>query len=205
MLKFKFPFSQYRVFLLAVCLFVPAGSDFAQFYSNLQAFSNLVDSSAMRLVKENNLAGRKIAVVKSLPPAYSYFGNQLAASISKYSGVPLSDTSNAAQVEYNIEEAKVSYGEMYRDGLFGSYNIEREILLKGNYLVNSSGHNVKTFQLAFSDTLKYDDIRNCENPAYPFTQGEIPAEPFWSSLLEPAVAVGSAAAAIYLFFSVRSK
>jgi len=202
MLKFKFPFSQCRAFLLAVCLFLPAGSGFAQYYSNLQVFCNLVDSSAMRLVKENNLAGRKITVIKSLPPAYSYFGNQLAASISKYSGVILSDTSNAVQVEYNIEEAKVSYGEMFRDGLFGSYNIEREILLKGNY---SSGHKVKTFQLAFSDTLKYDDIRNCENPAYPFTQGEIPAEPFWSSLLEPAVVVGSAAAAIYLFFSVRSK
>jgi len=39
----------------------------------------------------------------------------------------------------------------------------------------------------------------------PFTRAELPPEPFFSGLLEPAVAIGSAAVAIYLLFAVRSK
>jgi hypothetical protein len=48
-------------------------------------------------------------------------------------------------------------------------------------------------------------VKSLENQALPFTKGEVPPEPLFSSLLEPAVALGTAAVVIYLFFSIRSK
>jgi hypothetical protein len=39
---------------------------------------------------------------------------------------------------------------------------------------------------------------------YNFTKGDVPPEPFFSSLLEPTVAIVTTALAVALFFAIRS-
>lgn len=188
------------VFIITVLLY-PAAV-YSQALTNYKILNDLVDSSVCRIVNENSLSGKKLTIEKFLPGQYSIFSNQVNSSFVRYSGT---DSLPNIKVSYAIEEAKVVYENMFRDGFLGDYYVERNIVLKGNCLVSNSNNQAKPFALSVRDTVKYDDLKNYENQAFPFTQGEIPAEPFWSSLLEPAVAIGSAAVVVYLFFSVRSK
>jgi hypothetical protein len=57
----------------------------------------------------------------------------------------------------------------------------------------------------YIDTIKVDDIKNLENISFKFTTGSLPPEPFFSGLFEPVFALGTAAAAVILFFTIRSK
>ena len=94
---------------------------------------------------------------------------------------------------------------MFRDGFLGEYFVLRKISLSGSY--NFSGKKIFTqdFSYLLQDTVGVDDITLLENSAYPFTQGKLPPEPFFSGILEPLVAVGTAALAVILFFTIRSK
>ena len=74
----------------------------------------------------------------------------------------------------------------------------------GNYYI-STNQQVKDFNLSTKDTINVEDVEIIEDRSYPFTQGELPAEPFFSSILEPVVAISAAAVTVILFFSVRSK
>jgi hypothetical protein len=98
----------------------------------------------------------------------------------------------------------VRYTEPEKDGIFGDFFTERTIELSGNFFVSNQSQ-VKDFTIAVKDTINVEDVEKVENRSYPFTRGELPPEPFFSSLLEPIVAVGAAAVIIILFFSVRSQ
>ena len=81
----------------------------------------------------------------------------------------------------------------------------RNVTLSGNYSVNQPEVSVRNFRYSYSDTVNANMIKKIENPAFPFTQASIPAEPFFSSIYEPVIAVGAAALTVILFFTVRSK
>jgi len=53
--------------------------------------------------------------------------------------------------------------------------------------------------------VKVEEIKYLQNESFPFTTGKIPPEPFLSAIAEPLIAIGTAAAVVILFFSVRSK
>jgi hypothetical protein len=83
--------------------------------------------------------------------------------------------------------------------------MQRKIDLSGSYSISKETVISERFDYAYIDTVSVDDAKAIENPSFPFTQAEIPSEPFFSSLLEPAIAIGSAALAVILFFTIRSK
>ncbi|MDP1993749.1 MAG: hypothetical protein Q8K40_00745, partial [Ignavibacteria bacterium] len=117
----------------------------------------------------------------------------------------INDKSGKIQVQFVLTEVKVEYDEPERKSLFGSFVVKRILHFSGNYSIISESTNVKNFSYTLNDEVPYENIEMLENSSFPFTQGKIPAEPFFSSLLEPAIALGSAAAAVYIFFSARSK
>ena len=108
-------------------------------------------------------------------------------------------------INYSIDNASVKYGEMERDGFWGDFIMPRKIELGGNYSLSNRIINSQTFNLTYYDTVAVDNVKVIENPSFPFTQGEVPSEPFFSGLFEPVVAIGSAAIAVILFFTIRSK
>ncbi len=61
------------------------------------------------------------------------------------------------------------------------------------------------FSITETDTVSYENVSSYENPSIPFTQAEAPAEPFWSGITEPAIAIGTVIITLLLFFTVRSK
>jgi hypothetical protein len=179
----------------------------AQTKTNLDVFKVLVDSSVSEALVNISDSPRDIFLDIKLAPAYSIFENQIFKSIKEQKN-NISTSSNSPgniSLSYSIENAVVNYGEVFRDGFLGEHFTERKIFLSGNYRFQDKEMKVKDFYFQSIDTVKFDEIQTLENSSYPFTKGEIPAEPFLSNLFEPLVAVGTAAVVIALFFTVRSK
>jgi hypothetical protein len=108
-------------------------------------------------------------------------------------------------INYVLDQAKVKYGNIFRSGFFGSYYLPRKIEVSGNYSIKNNAFIYKEFHYNYLDTVQVDSVKTLENSSYSFTQGNVPAEPFFSSLFEPLIAIGTAAIAVFLFFTIRSK
>ncbi len=109
------------------------------------------------------------------------------------------------EVSISLENASVNYGDMFRKSFLGSFYLERNLNLNGNFIFDENNKPLQNFNYIYKDTVKVSEINNLENSAYPFTRSEIPSEPFLSNIYEPVIAVGTAAVAIFLFFAIRSK
>jgi len=179
----------------------------AQQKTNLEIFYNLVDSSVVKINQEISTTGLKINFTTG--SYFSVFQNQIVSDFAKLGRTIVTDSTkrltNLTIINYTIDNANVKYGEMERDGFFGDFIMPRKINLSGSYSLSEDIISAEKFDLAYEDTVAVDRVKVFENPSYPFTQGEIPSEPFLSSLFEPIVAISSAALAVILFFTVRSK
>jgi len=183
--------------------------------SNLEVFYNLTDSCVLNLITFIPENEEEVILKLNLGNDYSILGNKIISSLQQHDIILSADLENQdaissagkeyISVNFVIDNADVKYGEIFRKGFLGDYYIPRNILLSGNFMVKAAGVKYNSFNFNFNDTVRVDEINNLENLSYPFTQGEMPAEPFFSSLLEPVVAIGTAAVAIFLFFSIRSQ
>ena len=174
--------------------------------SNLDQFYSLVDSATNLLVKDLGNA-KKVKLDLNLGIDYSIFANQIRGKLLR-NNIEI-ETENSSQeniviVNFVIDNAFVGYTQPERDGLFGDFFTERTTQVSGNYLFTGQS-SVVDFNLTKKDTINVEDVEKFENRSYPFTRGDLPPEPFFSSLLEPIVAIGAAAVTVILFFSVRSK
>lgn len=191
----------FSLFILTYC-----ASNFAQTKSNLDLFYSMVDSSAAKIIKSLPDTSQAISIELNLGTNYSVFGNRLIGYLSAH-GINISLKTNEGEsiLRYVVDHTNVSYPEMFRNGFLGTYYAKRKVSLSGNFILSNFKTKSENFSYSITDTVKADGIKEIENAAFPFTHGEIPAEPFFSSLLEPAVAIGAAATAVVLFFTIRSK
>ena len=180
----------------------------AQTKTNLEVFYSLTDSLVSDINSEIPTSKNDILLSLNNGEVYSIFNNNIKSDFIK-SGKKVWDVPpdeiNIPEVNIVIESASVNYGEVFKDGWFGSYYTNRQLTLKGNYLQTFSDKGKQDFNLVYSDSILVDQIGELENASFPFTQGQIPSEPFLSGLAEPILAIGTAAAMVILFFSVRSK
>jgi hypothetical protein len=174
--------------------------------SNLDQFYTLIDSATNQLIKDLGDA-KKVNLELNFGVDYSVFANKVRGKLLK-SGVQLigdnSEDQNFVRVNFVVDNSFVGYSEPEKDGIFGDFFTQRTVELSGNYFISNQSQ-VKDFKLTVVDTINGENVEEVENRSYPFTQGELPPEPFFSSLLEPIVAIGAAAVVVILFFSVRSK
>ena len=193
-------FSAVTVFFLSVDLTAQQPD------TNLNIFYSMIDSSVTDFISKIPQSEESIKLDLNLGKEYSVFTNKvIAKTISFGKKITNENNGESSNVNYIITKARVTYGDIYRDGFFGGFYLPRNLSLKGNYTVEDNSTVFKDFNYSYNDTLKYDDIKNVENDSYPFTKGEVPPEPFLSSLFEPIVAIGAAAVAVILFFTVRSE
>ena len=195
--------------LFIALLFSAIISDFfAQSKTNLEVFYSLTDSLVFQINSEIPASKKEILLKLNNGEIYSIFNNDIRSGFIKAGkkvwDVP-PDEINIPEVNIVIESASVNYGEVFKDGWLGSYYTNRQLSLKGNYLQTFSDFGKQEFYITYSDSILVDQISELENASFPFTQGQIPSEPFLSGLAEPILAIGTAAAMVILFFSVRSK
>ena len=179
----------------------------AQSKTNLDVFKELVDASIVEIFKQTDALQKDIHLDLKLGSSYSIFENQIFKSVQAKSKSISSvyNPSENIELSYSIENAAVNYGEIFRDNFLGEHFVDRKIYISGGYRFQNGKTSVDNFHYENIDTVKFDEIQILENSSYPFTKGEIPSEPFFSNLFEPIVAITTAAVAIALFFTVRSK
>lgn len=191
-------------FLFVFILFQTSAN--SQTISNLDKFYTLIDTATNQLIKDLGDA-KKINLELNFGVDYSVFANKVRGNLLR-SGVQLigdnSEEQNFVRVNFVVDNSFVGYSEPEKDGIFGDFFTQRKLELSGNYFISNQSQ-VKDFKLTVVDTINVENVEDIENRSYPFTQGELPPEPFFSSLLEPIVAIGAAAVVVILFFSVRSK
>lgn len=181
-------------------------SVYSQTISNLERFYTLIDSASSLLIKDLGDA-KKVNLELNFGIDYSVFANQVRGKLLRNEVQLVGDNSdelNFVRVNFVVDNSFVGYSEPEKDGIFGDFFTERTITLSGNYFISNNSQ-VKDFKLTAVDTINVEDVEYVENRSYPFTRGDLPPEPFFSSLLEPIVAIGAAATVIILFFSVRSQ
>lgn len=180
----------------------------AQTKDNLNVFYGLIDSSVIQIAKSIPKDNKDLIIKTYLNDGYSIFENKILAAFNNNgSNVSINDSSNKFLINYSIDNAKVTYPEIFRENIFGSWEVQRSILLSGNYSISLNGilKVSEPFSFKSLDTVYYSQIEKLESQNFSFTRCEKPAEPFFSSFLEPVIALGTAATIIYLFFTIRSK
>lgn len=196
------------LFLFSISVLINSSNTFSQSKTNLEIFYLLTDSLVHQIVKEIPPDQNQILLNLNLGESYSLLENQIRTSFKKYGKeIPeqLPGELYIPHINIVLENAKVEYGEMFKDGWFGSHYVQRFETIRGNYLQSSSESMKKEFEITNLDTIKVEEINNLENDSFSFTKGIIPSEPFLSGFAEPVIAVGTAAAAVVLFFTIRSK
>ncbi len=185
-----------------------SGIIYPQTKTNLEVLYSLNDSLVNQISEDIPQNNDKIILTLNLGDSYSIFSNHIKNDFIKNGKeiitIPPGEL-NFPEINIVLEEADVQYGELDRDGWFGDYYIPRTLLIKGHYLNTASNNGLQQFFITAIDTVKVEELESLENNSFPFTKGKIPAEPFLSSVWEPVITIGVAAAAILLFFSVRSK
>jgi len=174
----------------------------------MAVFENLVDSSAAVISKAIPADSRNLSFNFVFGNEYNLFKDHfLTYFINKnYTIVTQGNKGQEiVDIDYTINNANVKYGDIFRSGFLGSFKVPRIINFSGSYIINSSPSIGKEFNYSYIDTVNYGNIHNLENISYPVTKGDVPPEPFLGSLLEPVVAIGTAAVVIFLFFAIRSK
>ena len=192
----------FRLFLLIILL--STVSVHCQSKTNLEIFFSQIDSAGKEIFSNISDKNTPIKINFLSGSEYSILENRLTSSLIK-SGLKISSDENGSlKLNFVITEASVKYNDSFRDGLFGDIFVERTVDLNGNFLIPEKNLS-KDFSYSSMDTIKYEQLNEIENRAYPFTQNNHPSEPFLSSLIEPIIAVGAAATAVILFFTIRSK
>lgn len=198
-----------KTFLLLTAIFLISSAEVeSQSKTNLDVFYSLTDSLVDQINFEIPTSEKKILLTLNLGQSYSLFSNSIKERFNQ-SGKEILEQPpldlNVPQVNIVMEGAGVEYGEMFRDGWFGTHYIERYSTIFGNYLQTFSESGKREFEITRIDTVKVDDLKFLENDSFPFTKGTIPPEPFISGFAEPLIAIGITAAVIVIFFTVRSE
>ena len=176
--------------------------------SNLDVFYSLTDSLVNKIDSELPSNQKNILLTLNLGDRYSLFANTIKDQFIKKGKEIVTqppDEINIPTIDIVMEGAGVEYGEMFRSGFFGTHYVQRYETIFGNYLQTFSELGKQKFEITLIDTIKVEDVKYLENPSYPFTQAELPPEPFLSGLAEPIIAIGTAALVVVLFFTIRSE
>ena len=192
-----------KIFLLFALI---ASASFAQTKSNYEIFGGLIKESVRKISAESDLQSKTVRVDIRVTPGYESFSNLILSAFMKNSGKVSLEKGAGADISFNLGSLKVYYGNVDKDGLFGDYSVDRNFEVSGDCSIYESGELTAAsgFEQKFDDVINYDELDTVENPAFPFTQGNRPEEPFLTGLVEPAIVIGTAIVTIILFFSVRS-
>lgn len=197
---------KYQLLLGILSFLVIYSVSTAQSKTNLELVDSLIHISINDLAL--NIGNEKLnTLIFNSSDDYSVLKSTVIRYLQNNNFELSEDLNNHNKLNYTLEEIKINYSEVFRDGLFGAYLVGRSANIAGSYFKSSDGRieDTRKFNFTLKDSVLYSDISRLDNIAYKFSSAEIPEEPFFSSALEPVIAIGTAAVAVYLFFNIRSK
>ncbi|MBL8006261.1 MAG: hypothetical protein JNJ56_01920 [Ignavibacteria bacterium] len=111
----------------------------------------------------------------------------------------------------NIDNPRldVKYTSVYTDNVIGTKKVRRVISVSYELTINDSRDSARVYGNKVSkkaeDSFDLDDRNNVEDKRYGFLQSELPEQDTADRFIFPALIILASAAAIILFFSIRSK
>jgi hypothetical protein len=175
--------------------------------TNLEIFQKLSyqvgDSVAVFLNQGDSVR----VIVRPIESAW-YVEGVIRQVFSEKGHFPVQSSTARNEVELGLVKAQVEYANVRRAGPFSSKIVDRTLSVE--FLVkvvdNRSGEILvsTTFVKSAIDVVEMSDVERLENSGIPATHGVLPEEGFFSTFLEPLVAIGAMAVAVYLLFHVRS-
>ncbi len=194
-----------RLEKILLIFFISGITLWGQSQSDYEIVNSLVDES-VNLITESVPPVREISFEFNSPPELRRFKNRVIYALKKNGVEIFENNADIAHLNYALDNVSVSFSDAFRESFLGSYKSERTVKLSGNYFISDKGKILvsNVFLLSKKDTLDYDDITGYDNNGFSFLKTRKPEVPFFGSLLEPVIALGTVAIAIFLFFSVRS-
>lgn len=188
----------------ALLLLLLQGAGGEEEISNLRVFQRLAREIGTELAAALEPRPVRMPAIILRPREGAWFLEQDFASSFSLPGDGGTDSSVA--LEIGIVDARVTYEDVRRDGLFGPKVVDRVVTLavRTRYAASSAPPLSGEWARSVRDTVSYDRLESLEMPGVPMTQGIQPAQGVWQGVLEPLIVVGSIGVAIVLLFAVRS-
>ena len=180
---------------------------YGQDKTNLEIINELVDSSTSKIAIDLGDFNFTCKLNINSPSEYFLLNQKVVNSFAGKEVKIDIDSSTANVINYSLTRVGVEYSNLFKDGLFGNYLMERRITFSGYFSIQKLTviSNANNFNFTVTDTISYDNYNNLENTSLPFTKGKVPEPPFLPSILEPVVAITTVVVSVILFFSVRTK
>jgi hypothetical protein len=191
-----------RWYFIILCVIGFTWAADAQVKTNMQLFEALIDSSIINM--ENDLSYSKSdSVICILPSEAQTLSAYTLASVKKHT--ILHSAANAAprSIVYTIEDMQIQYPEIGKYSFFGDNFLVRKATLKGSVYTSTFSDSLRHISYAVTDTIPLSERGNVELQNNKLTTAPLPAEPIFSSLLEPVIGVAAIAVTTYLLFTVR--
>ncbi len=175
----------------------------AQPESNMEVINSLLDKSVDMIFPSVENSGELLFEYNS-PPQLKRFENRIVYALTGKGINVLKNKPSGLKLNYALDDVSVDFSEAFRESFLGGYKTERKIKISGSFILYENGKvsKGKYFNLLKADTLDYENINDFNNGFV--AEIEKPGIPFFDSLLEPVIALGTVAVAIFLFFTVRS-
>ncbi len=196
-----------KIFCITLFTLILTGLIRCQTKTNTEKYYDLVEKSVSAVMNGKVQKESRVCVESAMPERYQLLKSSLLEKIAKSAKLILQKENSDFVFIYSVEDARVTYGETFTKSFLGRNYVEREVTLKGFAGMNKPADIITAGRFEFSekDTVEYGSLKDLGNSAYPFTNPEIPTEPFFSSIWEPVIAIGVAITTVYLLFTVRSK
>jgi hypothetical protein len=207
-------------YLLCVLLFLTVrGISFSQgsYGSNISVISRMLDESVLPVENELILVGKEKLYnlsVRSSNEYRSFFIPYIKGKLGDFRILTEADTTGISDsIDYSIIFSEINintkYREVYTDNVFGTKKIKRSVTVtyrteikefKSSKVVFSKNYSNKT-----EDSFNLDEKDQVEDIRYSFSAAKLPEESTLNQFLFPAAIIIASAAAIVLFFTIRSK
>lgn len=132
--------------------------------------------------------------------------NNINFSIAKdYNSFEADSSYNKFKIRINT--LKTAYPKFAKKKFLGEKTLLRKIYadIDADLSLGNTPAKSEKIKVDYTDEIDYDDYLSLETSEYPFTKGRPPGVSDFETIIFPAMLVAVSAAAIILFFTIRSK
>ncbi len=200
------------------CIFffvILRGISFSQdsFDRNLDIVNKLIDDGFTSLSNKMVVLGKDKFYLVIFDPGTAKSSYLLDLFRNKFYDYKLIINEDSDSIDYKIIFANpnitTTYKKIFTDQVLGIKKVEREIAVSFDVklagIENDSILLDQKYNEKANDNIDLDKVSSAEDKRFDFSSSNLPEENTLNQVLFPAIIIGISAAAIILFFTIRSK
>ncbi|MEO8666139.1 MAG: hypothetical protein ABI462_11655 [Ignavibacteria bacterium] len=196
-------------------LIILRGTSYSQesLSSNINIIDRLIDESLTSLNNKFLILGKDNfyeVILDDGKPESTYLTESLRRKFFDYKLI-FNEESDSIDYKLVISAPvfNVRYKRIFTDKILGTKKVEREVTVTYNVELTDKKNSAvvynQNFDRKFKDSFDLDKLNFVEDRRYTFSHSGLPEENTLNQILFPAIIITASAAAIILFFIIRSK